>query len=160
VAASYFCSIFSICHSSMLQNTVYLFLFYRSDTKRVFLEMDTVSFCKLTTEQEHGSKYGATLLSSLPHTYTARKICASLCFVTVRGERKRGRARVEQDVLCAIVSPPSPYLDWLAANVCICNGQRSSEISCDKFRFGFIWVAPLKGTAHKMCSLFLTLDIL
>jgi hypothetical protein len=38
-----------------------------------------------------------------------------------------------QDVLCAIASPPSPYLGWLAANVCICNCQRSSEISCDTY---------------------------
>jgi hypothetical protein len=38
----------------------------------------------------------------------------------------------EQDALCAIASPPSPYLCWLATNVNICNGQRSSEIFCDK----------------------------
>jgi hypothetical protein len=29
--------------------------------------------------------------------------------------------------------PPTSYLDWLATNVCICTGQRSSEISCDKY---------------------------
>jgi hypothetical protein len=28
------------------------------------------------------------------------------------------RARGEQDAFCAIASPPSPYLDWLATNVC------------------------------------------
>jgi hypothetical protein len=42
-------------------------------------------------------------------------------------------ARGEQDALCAIVSPPSLQLGRLAINVCICNGQRSSEISCDKY---------------------------
>jgi hypothetical protein len=42
------------------------------------------------------------------------------------------RARGEQDTLCAIASPLSPYLGWLADSVCVCNGQQSSEIFCDK----------------------------
>jgi hypothetical protein len=43
------------------------------------------------------------------------------------------RVRGEQDALCAIASPPSTYRGWLTNNVCFCNGQRSSGISCDKF---------------------------
>jgi hypothetical protein len=39
----------------------------------------------------------------------------------MRGEGKMERARGEQDTLCAIAFPPSPYLNWLAT-VCICNG--------------------------------------
>jgi hypothetical protein len=34
--------------------------------------------------------------------------------------------------------PPSPYLGWLTTNVCICNGQRSSEISCDKYAYNVL----------------------
>jgi hypothetical protein len=37
-----------------------------------------------------------------------------------------------EGAVCFIAFPPSPYLDRLAAVVCICNGQRSSEISCDR----------------------------
>jgi hypothetical protein len=43
------------------------------------------------------------------------------------------RARGEQDASCAIASPPSPYLGWLTINMCICNGQQSSEIFCGKY---------------------------
>jgi hypothetical protein len=50
---------------------------------------------------------------------------------------KRGRktesARRQQDALITSTSPPSPHLDWLARNACICNGQRSSEISCGRY---------------------------
>jgi hypothetical protein len=42
-----------------------------------------------------------------------RKTAANLSYVTVGGEEKMERARVEQHA-CAIVSPPSPYLGWLA----------------------------------------------
>jgi hypothetical protein len=61
--------------------------------------------------------------------YTGRKMSESLSYVTVNGKGQGG----EQDTLCAIASPPYPYLGWLATNVCICDGQRSSEISCDKY---------------------------
>jgi hypothetical protein len=30
-----------------------------------------------------------------------------------------------------------PYFVWLVNNVCICNGQRSSEISCVKYQYLF-----------------------
>jgi hypothetical protein len=43
--------------------------------------------------------------------YTGRKISASLGYVTVRGDGTMGRARGEQDALCAIASPlPIPRL--------------------------------------------------
>jgi hypothetical protein len=42
------------------------------------------------------------------------------------------KARAKQDALHAVASSPSPYLGWVATNVCICNSQRSSEISCNK----------------------------
>jgi hypothetical protein len=67
------------------------------------------------------------------YSYTVCKISVSLSFVTLRGEGKLERARGEQDTLCAVASPPSPYLSWLATNVCICNSQQNSEISCDKY---------------------------
>jgi hypothetical protein len=51
--------------------------------------------------------------------YTGRKISVSLSNITVRGEWKMERARGEKDAFCAVTSPPSPYLVWLAANVCI-----------------------------------------
>jgi hypothetical protein len=38
----------------------------------------------------------------------------------------------QQDALCGVAPPPSPYLGWLATNLCFCNGQLSSEISCGK----------------------------
>jgi hypothetical protein len=57
--------------------------------------------------------------------YTRRKIYPNLGYVTVRGEGKMERARGEQYALFAIASPLSPF--------CISNGQRSSEISCDKY---------------------------
>jgi hypothetical protein len=44
-----------------------------------------------------------------------------------------GKGKGEQDALCAIASPPSPNPGWLAANVCLSNSQRSSEIFCDKY---------------------------
>jgi hypothetical protein len=75
-------------------------------------------------------------------TATERKISANLGYVTERGEGKIERARGEQDALCAIASPPSPYFGWLASNMYICNGQRSSEISCDKYKC----VEPLCGS--------------
>jgi hypothetical protein len=50
------------------------------------------------------------------------------------GEEKMAMAMSEQDAFCAIASPPTPNLGWLANNVCICNGPRSSDISCDKRR--------------------------
>jgi hypothetical protein len=47
--------------------------------------------------------------------YFRRKISASMGYVAVRGEGKiDGAARGEQDALCDIVSPPSPYLSRLA----------------------------------------------
>jgi hypothetical protein len=52
--------------------------------------------------------------------------------VTVRGEGKMERTRREQYALCAVASPPSTHLGWLANKVCICDGQRSSEIFCGK----------------------------
>jgi hypothetical protein len=45
------------------------------------------------------------------------------------------RARGEQDDLF----PSLPYLGWLAIDVCICNDQRSSEISCDKSTVDLTW---------------------
>jgi hypothetical protein len=71
----------------------------------------------------------------VPHNllYTGHKISVSLSYIIVRGERKMERARGEQDALYTITFPLSPYLGWLATSVCICNGQRSSEISCDKY---------------------------
>jgi hypothetical protein len=41
-----------------------------------------------------------------------------LSCVTLRGEGRWKGQGGEQDALCAITSPPSPYRDWLAANVC------------------------------------------
>jgi hypothetical protein len=38
----------------------------------------------------------------------------------------------QQDVLCAIPSPRAQYVGWLITSMRICNGQQSSEISCDK----------------------------
>jgi hypothetical protein len=82
---------------------------------------------------------------------TWRKICASLSNVIVRGKGKVKRTRREdQDALCAIVLPPSPYLGWLATNVCVCYCQRSSEMSYDKYAADFslkivgVWT-PLRG---------------
>jgi hypothetical protein len=48
---------------------------------------------------------------------------------------KMERARVKQDALRAIASPASPYLGWLASNFCICNGEQSSEIPCNKYTY-------------------------
>jgi hypothetical protein len=53
--------------------------------------------------------------------------------VTVRWKRKMERAMREQYAVCAIAwrsYSSSPHLGWQATNVCICNGQRSLEISC------------------------------
>jgi hypothetical protein len=44
----------------------------------------------------------------------------------------RGREGGGQDAACAITSPSTPYHGWLTANIYICNGQRSSELSCEK----------------------------
>jgi hypothetical protein len=47
---------------------------------------------------------------------------------------KRGRWKGQRgDKTPYALSLPSLYFGWLDANVCICNGQRSSEISCDKY---------------------------
>jgi hypothetical protein len=64
--------------------------------------------------------------------YTARKISANLSDVTVKGDGKLERAMGYQDGLCAVAFPPSLFLSWLATDVCICNGERSSELCCDK----------------------------
>jgi hypothetical protein len=65
-------------------------------------------------------------------SYTGCKISASLRYITVRGTVNMGRTMVAKDVVHAITSPPYPYDGWLTADVCICDCQRSSEISCDK----------------------------
>jgi hypothetical protein len=55
--------------------------------------------------------------------YNGRKISANLGYVTERGEGKIERG--EQDALCAITSPPLPYLGWLATCVFVTvNGAR------------------------------------
>jgi hypothetical protein len=66
--------------------------------------------------------------------YTTRKISASMTYLTVRREGNMGRARGEQDALFAVANLPSPHLGWLATNVCVCDDQQSSEISCGKFQ--------------------------
>jgi hypothetical protein len=81
----------------------------------------------------HVQSFVAVVRCRQDDKYTGRKISASLRYVTVRGEGKMEGARGEKDASCAIASPPSAYHGWQTANVCICNGQRSSEISCDKY---------------------------
>jgi hypothetical protein len=70
------------------------------------------------------------------HSYIGRKVSASLSSARSKREAKLEKSREEQEALCAVASPPSPYLGslagWLAVNMCICNGQRSSDISCGK----------------------------
>jgi hypothetical protein len=39
--------------------------------------------------------------------YTVCRTSESFCYITVRGEGKMESARGEQDVLCAVASPPS-----------------------------------------------------
>jgi hypothetical protein len=54
----------------------------------------------------------------------------NICEPELRHSKREGkmeRARGEKDTLCAVASPPSPYLGWLANDACIC--QWSSEIS-------------------------------
>lgn len=76
--------------------------------------------------------------SSLPcfsfrnHGYTGRRISANLSYVIVREEETMERARgARRLVRYRFTFLPVPRL--AAANVWICNGQRSSEISCDKY---------------------------
>jgi hypothetical protein len=66
--------------------------------------------------------------------YTGCKISVSLTYVTGRGKVRWKGQGGELNALCAIASPSSPYLGWLATCVRFCNSQRSSEISCDKFQ--------------------------
>jgi hypothetical protein len=73
--------------------------------------------------------------------YTGRKISARLSYVTVRGQKGGGGSKTPYAIAWRS-SRPSPYLGWLATNVCICNGQRSSKISCDKYTcFGILFVS-------------------
>jgi hypothetical protein len=95
-------------------------------------------------QEEHGDAFQLTTLYSfvVPAIstrlyfilcYNGRKISASLAYFTVRGEKEIERARWEHDALCAIGSPLSPHLGWLADSEReFCNGQQSSEISCDE----------------------------
>jgi hypothetical protein len=50
--------------------------------------------------------------------YTGCKISASLNYITVRGEGKTGKARKQQDTLCATASPS---VLWLAGHEHIYN---------------------------------------
>jgi hypothetical protein len=54
------------------------------------------------------------IMFDLSVIYTGRKLSASLSYVTVR-EEKMERSRGSK----TIASPPSPYLGWLATNVCM-----------------------------------------
>jgi hypothetical protein len=73
---------------------------------------------KMLTKEEH-----------LTHTYTGHKISASLSYVSVKGRREDGKGRGGQNAIRSMASPPL-YLDWLDPNMCVYDGQRSSEISC------------------------------
>jgi hypothetical protein len=64
--------------------------------------------------------------------YWTQNICEPELRRNTRG-REDGKGKGEQDALCAIAYPLFPSHGWLATNMCICNGQRSSEISCEKY---------------------------
>jgi hypothetical protein len=74
------------------------------------------------------------MFTTVGREYWTQNIC-EFENVTVRGEGMMERARGEQDALCTIASPPSPHHDWLASNVCICNDQGSSKISCGRYKW-------------------------
>jgi hypothetical protein len=61
---------------------------------------------------------------------TCRKIFANLSYAKVKCQWKMERARGEQDAMR--YRYPSLPVPQLAGHQRICNGQRSSEISCDK----------------------------
>jgi hypothetical protein len=63
-----------------------------------------------------------------------QNICAPELRHSKRG-REDGEVKMRgQHASCCVTSPLSQCLGPLAMNVCICNGQRSSEIPCDKYR--------------------------
>jgi hypothetical protein len=70
----------------------------------------------------------------VPHNllHTGHRISGSLSYITGSGERQIERARQEQDAVCPIAFLSSLNLGWLATDMCFCNSQRCSEISCDK----------------------------
>jgi hypothetical protein len=75
------------------------------------------SFNTKTRDIKKSYKESETEKSACNHGYgicTCSKISANLRCVTVKAEEKTERARGEQDILCAIVSLPSPYHGWLA----------------------------------------------
>jgi hypothetical protein len=50
-------------------------------------------------------------------------------------------ARITRRLMLTLFNfPPFLYLSWLAANLCVCNGQLSSEISCDTYIYLPIYV--------------------
>lgn len=59
-----------------------------------------------------------------------------LCHNKGGGDKKGwedGKGKGGEYTLCAFASLPSLYLGWMATNMCVCNGQQSLEISCDKY---------------------------
>jgi hypothetical protein len=78
--------------------------------------------------------------------YWTQNICEPELRESKRGTED-GEGKGEQDAFCAIASPPSSYLGWLATNMCICNGQRSSDIFCEAY-FAFLseTVWPCNGS--------------
>jgi hypothetical protein len=78
----------------------------------------------------------------------------------LRGEGKIERARGGQDTLRDIASSFCLYFGWLATKVCVCSGQRSSEISCDKCSLRLNQLEDIKlyfntiNTAEKLYTYF------
>jgi hypothetical protein len=63
-------------------------------------------------------------IASLDWLYAGCKISASPGYVTGRGEGSMDRARGKQDVLCAIASPPTPYIGWLTTRITVNEARR------------------------------------
>jgi hypothetical protein len=83
--------------------------------------------------------------------YWMQNICKlNLC--QSKGGREGGKGKGEQDALCAIASPPSLPVPRLATNMCVCNSQRSLEISCDKYTIYLVNNMPVNISCSSWIS--------
>jgi hypothetical protein len=79
-------------------------------------------YCQVTAHRS-----SVLFLLSSRASYRTHNICEPELRHVKRG-KEDGMGKGGQDAFCAVASPP-----LAGHNVCICNGQRSSEISCDKY---------------------------
>jgi hypothetical protein len=83
------------------------------------------------------------------HTRTYVQWTQNICEPGLRHSKRKGRCKQQarsktpstRHLVAVLLS--TQYLGWLAATVCICQGQRSSEIFCGMYILRWFWIVKL-----------------